>query len=117
MLQVLSHADIGEVSVVVVRYFGGTKLGTGGLVKAYSDAVKEVVAACPTTIKKDMSSLSIQLPYDLSGKIEHVCSQHGAVIVDRQYQQELVYVVELETANLKGLSQALKAWPSVTSYK
>lgn len=113
MLQVLSHADIGEVSVVVVRYFGGTKLGTGGLVKAYSDAVKEAVAACPTTIKKDMSSLTIHLPYDLSGKIEHVCSQHGGEIVDRQYQQELLYVVELETENLEGLQQALKAWPEV----
>lgn len=117
MLQVLSHADIGEVSVVVIRYFGGTKLGTGGLVKAYSDAVKEVVAACPTTIKKDMSSLTIQLPYDLSGKIEHLCSQHGGEIIDRQYQQELLYVVELETENLKGLCQALNAWPEINYYK
>lgn len=110
MLQVLSHADIGEVSVVVIRYFGGTKLGTGGLVKAYSDAVKEVVATCPTIIKKDMSQLSISLPYDLSGKIEHLCGQFGAEIVDRRFEQELILDLSIETGNLASLQQALKAW-------
>ncbi len=110
MLQVLSHTDIGEVSVVVIRYFGGTKLGTGGLVKAYSDAVKAVLGKCPTKVKREMSKLTIRLPYDLSGKIEHLCSRYGGEIVERLYQQELIYVVNLETTKLPQLKKALLSW-------
>ena len=114
MLQVLSHADIGEVSVVVIRYFGGTKLGTGGLVKAYSDAVKAVVAACPTLVKLDMSEMRINLPYDLSGKIEHLCQTHTGTIVDRQYDQQLELTVSIVRDQQAALRQALAAWPAVT---
>ena len=114
MLQVLSHADIGEVSVVVIRYFGGTKLGTGGLVKAYGDAVKEIVAACPTMLKLDLCDVTITLPYDLSGKIEHVCQQYEGEIIGREYGQDLQLQVRLESHQKEGLQQALAAWPQVS---
>ncbi|MCP4880935.1 MAG: hypothetical protein GY905_10360 [Gammaproteobacteria bacterium] len=113
MLQVLSHANIGEVSVVVIRYFGGTKLGTGGLVKAYSDAVKAVIAECPTRLKRDLCEVIISLPYDLSGKIEHCCQTYGATITQRQYGQQLVLHMDIERSYSKDLRQALAAWPSV----
>ncbi|MDP6969642.1 MAG: YigZ family protein [Gammaproteobacteria bacterium] len=113
MLQVLSHANIGEVSVVVIRYFGGTKLGTGGLVRAYGDAIKAVLADCPTIVKLEQYELGIDLPYDLSGKIEHLCQSHGGEVIDRQYGQQLQLRIKLPQANKAALYQALKGWPQV----
>jgi putative IMPACT (imprinted ancient) family translation regulator len=113
MLQVLSHADIGEVSVVIIRYFGGTKLGTGGLARAYGDAIKAVLADCPTMVKLEQCELGIGLPYDLSGKIEHLCQSHGGEIIDRQYGQQLQLRIKLLKDKQTELCQALGAWPEV----
>lgn len=113
MLQVLSHCGIGEVSVVVCRYFGGTKLGTGGLVKAYSDAVKLVVDACPTTLKRQLSEVTLTCPYDLSGRIEHLCQKHDAEIKQRGYTNDLTLTLAIPTANISLLATDLGPMPAV----
>ena len=111
MLQVLSHCGIGEVSVVVCRYFGGTKLGTGGLVKAYTDAVKLVVDACPRATKRLLSEIKLSCPYDLSGRVEHLCQKHEAVINERIYSNDLTLVLVMPTENVLALEQDLGPMP------
>jgi uncharacterized YigZ family protein len=111
MLQVLSHCDIGEVSVVVCRYFGGTKLGTGGLVKAYSEAVKLVVDACPTETKRQLSHIKLSCPYDLSGRVEHLCQKHEAVIDKRIYSHDLTLALVIPTENVHALEEDLGPMP------
>ena len=111
MLQVLSHCGIGEVSVVVCRYFGGTKLGTGGLVKAYSDAVKLVVDVCPREIKRQLSHIKLTCPYDLSGRIEHLCQKHEAVIDERIYTDDLTLALVIPIENILALEQDLGPMP------
>jgi len=107
MLQVLSHCGIGEVSVVVCRYFGGTKLGTGGLVKAYTDAVKLVVEACPRQTKRQLKHISLACPYDLMGRIEHLCQRHDAVIQQRDYGDSLTLALLIPVENIPALEQDL----------
>jgi len=111
MLQVLSHCGIGEVSVVVCRYFGGTKLGTGGLVKAYSDAVKLVVDACPREIKRPLSHIKLTCPYDLSGRVEHLCQKYEALIDERIYADDLTLVLVMPTENVHALEEDLGPMP------
>lgn len=111
MLQVLSHCGLGEVSVVVCRYFGGTKLGTGGLVKAYSDAVKLVVEACPRQTKRLFSHIKLSCPYDLSGRIEHLCQKHEAVIDERIYTNNLTLMLAIPTENVAALELDLGPLP------
>ena len=65
MLQVLTHGDVGEISAVVTRYFGGTKLGTGGLVKAYTEAVQVAIEALPTCIKIPKSTLKASADFPI----------------------------------------------------
>lgn len=110
MLQVLSHCGIGEVSVVVCRYFGGTKLGTGGLVKAYSDAVKLVVDAC-LEVKRQLSHIKLICPYDLSGRIEHLCHKHEAIIDEWIYADELTLALVIPTSNIPALQTDLGPMP------
>ena len=113
MLQVLSHCGIGEVSVVVCRYFGGTKLGTGGLVKAYGDAVKLVVEQCPTLLKQPLSQLQLMCPYDLSGPLEYLCKKHNALISQRHYSDQLTLDITLATAALTALKEDAAALPGL----
>lgn len=64
VLAVLSGSNIGDVVVVVVRYFGGTKLGTGGLVRAYTESAQKVLAALPTERKVSRTAVEIVVPYE-----------------------------------------------------
>ena len=113
MLQVLSHCGIGEVSVVVCRYFGGTKLGTGGLVKAYGEAVKQVVEQCPTTLKQSLTELHIECHYDLSGQLEYLCKKHDALINQRHYSDSLSLNVTVPSLQLSALRADIAALTSV----
>jgi len=113
MLQVLSHCGIGEVSVVVCRYFGGTKLGTGGLVKAYGEAVKQVVEACPTELKRELSIIHVHCPYDLSGRVEHLCQKLDAEITDRGYTNTLTLTLVIPTDKIGQLKIDLGPMPEV----
>lgn len=63
MLTTLLHADVGETTVVVTRYFGGTKLGTGGLVRAYSSMVNLGLEALPTREMVETATLAATIPY------------------------------------------------------
>ena len=113
MLQVLSHCGIGEVSVVVCRYFGGTKLGTSGLVKAYGEAVKQVVEQCPTTLKQSLTELHIECHYDLSGQLEYLCKKHDALINQRHYSDSLSLNVTVPSLQLSALRADIAALTSV----
>ncbi|WP_443825924.1 YigZ family protein, partial [Desulfovibrio sp.] len=63
MLQVLLHCGVGEITMVVTRWFGGVKLGTGGLVRAYQDSVRENLATLPLAEKVPTVELDVQLDY------------------------------------------------------
>ena len=78
MLKVLQYSGLGDVAVAVVRYFGGTKLGKGGLQRAYSDAVVQVLENLPSTLKVSRLQLRIEYDYNFQGAISRLL-QHYAV--------------------------------------
>lgn len=63
MLQILQHSGVGEICVVVTRWFGGVKLGTGGLVRAYQDAVRLNLEQLPLTEQMDMTEMNLVVDY------------------------------------------------------
>ena len=92
MLDVLLGEEIHDVAVVVTRYFGGTLLGTGGLVRAYGGATKEGLAASTVITKMYGQKLSIQTDYTGLGKIQYILGQRGLTILNSVYTDK----VELE---------------------
>ena len=85
MLDVLLGEDVHNACVVVTRYFGGTLLGTGGLVRAYSGAVKEGLAASEIVEKKRAFEMKIVTDYTGIGKIQYILGQENMTVLDSVY--------------------------------
>lgn len=85
MLDVLAGAHVTNVCAVVTRYFGGVLLGTGGLVRAYSSAVKEALGRCSLIKKIPGSIISVECDYNDIGKIRYMAAQKGYHITDCDY--------------------------------
>ncbi len=95
MLDVLLGEELHDTAVVVTRYFGGTLLGTGGLVRAYSGAVKAGLAESVIVRKTKGVQLRICTDYNGLGKIQYILGENGIMLMDSVYtdQVELVCLV------------------------
>jgi len=102
MLEVLLGEELRNVAVVVTRYFGGTLLGTGGLVRAYTQAVKEGLANCRIGQMRHGVRLEITTDYNDIGKILYLLGQKGVAPLDSVYTDKIVLTLEIadETADL-----------------
>lgn len=85
-LHVLQGHDLIHVGVIVVRYFGGIKLGPGGLVRAYSDAVNAVVDAAVLQPYEKRTALVLRAPYMHVGKVEYALTQSGAELLRKEFE-------------------------------
>ncbi len=85
MLEVLLGEGIRNAAVVVTRYFGGTLLGTGGLVRAYTQAVKEGLKACRIGVMSYGCEVSVSTDYNGIGKILYLLGQRGIEPVESAY--------------------------------
>ena len=84
-LAVLKGSGLGDVAVVVTRYFGGTKLGTGGLVRAYTQAVQEVVSSVPRAEKVLANTLLLAAPYSFLERIRILVAETNGDILDEDF--------------------------------
>ncbi len=77
-LAVVKGSGLGDVTVVIIRYFGGTKLGTGGLVKAYTETAQLALAELPITEKVERQTVQVVMPYHLYEPLKRLVSTyHG----------------------------------------
>ncbi|CUA87513.1 YigZ family protein [Pseudidiomarina woesei] len=89
MFHVLQSSGLGEVSVVVTRYFGGVKLGTGGLQRAYSQAVAEVLKLLPTQEKILRKLAYINYDYADQNAIEHFIKRYDSEILEQEFTEQV----------------------------
>jgi len=98
ILNVIQHKIIGDVIVVVTRYFGGVKLGAGGMVRAYSGAAECVLSALPLETRQPVISRSLGADFSQEQPIRHWADKYGAIVEEVTYQQgvDLVLTVPIE---------------------
>ncbi len=101
MLDVLIGEEIHDTAVVVTRYFGGTLLGTGGLVRAYQSSTKAGLNASTVITKKHGYKVSIQTDYAGLGKIQYILGQKGITILNSEYTDKVVLEVLTPEAEVK----------------
>lgn len=107
MLDVLLGEELHDTAVVVTRYFGGTLLGTGGLVRAYSKAVQEGLSQSLIIEKQLGSRLTIETDYNGIGKLQYLLGQRGIPIVDSQYTDVVKTMVLVPQAKVQELLEAV----------
>jgi uncharacterized YigZ family protein len=107
-LAVLHGSGLGDVAVVVTRYFGGTKLGTGGLVRAYSEAVREVLGAIPRAAKVPTHTIRIDIPYGLFETVRRLVRRHQGQTLDETFAGHVTLTVRLPQDRLPDLQGTLQ---------
>ncbi|MBR6400736.1 MAG: YigZ family protein [Firmicutes bacterium] len=91
MLEVLLGEGVKNVLVVVTRYFGGTLLGTGGLVRAYSKSTKEGLLAAGIVERVLYRQINVTVGYDQSGKVQYEAAQGGHITEDAVYAENVCF--------------------------
>ncbi len=104
MLEVLRHHEVDNILAVVIRYFGGTLLGTGGLVRAYQQAVNAALEVATLTVPCQLGEYRITIPYELTNRVENLLAKE--TVTDRQYDEQLT-VTFLTERDLKDEFLAL----------
>jgi uncharacterized YigZ family protein len=107
MLTVLLHSGVGEIAAVVTRYYGGIKLGTGGLVKAYGGTVQLALDTLPRTERVDLVDAVVTIGYGAVSAAQQLFAAHEATVVDVVYGVDVRYDVRVPRPSVDGLRTAL----------
>ena len=105
ILNVLQHKGVGNVIVVVSRYFGGIKLGAGGLVRAYSGAAQAVMSDLKVNQHVAKLQISISIGFPQEQDLRHWLSTHQGAVVAINYSDQVSCLVEIAASNLTSLRQ------------
>ena len=95
ILEVISGSGVHNICIVVTRYFGGTLLGTGGLVRAYTDAAKEALKNCETKLMQRLIPIDIRSNYTDMGKIQYILNSAGVNIINTDFAEDVLINAEL----------------------
>jgi uncharacterized YigZ family protein len=107
MLEVLRHQDLDGVLATVVRYFGGVKLGAGGLVRAYTDCIAQALLGAEKRPLQALRRLRCTLPYAMEGLLRRELELAGATLEQIDHQQEVELQFSLDEASAARLLERL----------
>lgn len=107
VLAVLRGSGIGDVIVVVTRYFGGTKLGTGGLVRAYGDAARAGLESLPTERKIEKTLLGIETSYHHFEQVKRLIAQFDGTIDDETFAGDVTLLASFPADRVEDFSEAI----------
>lgn len=107
ILNRLKSADLVQVLAVVIRYFGGTKLGKGGLIKAYSQSVNDLLNQSRLKELKIVDDFEIKFPYHESKQIELILQEFDATVMEYTYDESVRQVVTCDTTFARGMHEKL----------
>lgn len=101
MLEIFRKRELKNVTAVVTRYFGGIKLGAGGLIRAYGGAVNDGVNALGVVERRLLHEIRIGVDYSLSGKLEYALNESDYLLKDTQYTDKVTFICYIETEEIE----------------
>lgn len=107
MLNILLHSGVGEIAAVCTRYYGGTKLGTGGLARAYSGGVKLALDALPTDHRVDRARLEVEVGYPHVDGLQRLLDELDGRLESEGYGASVRYVVAVPETALARFERSL----------
>ncbi|MBE7552666.1 MAG: YigZ family protein [Anaerolineales bacterium] len=106
-LAVVKGSGLGDVTIVIVRYFGGTKLGTGGLVKAYTETAQAVLAELPLTEKVERRSVQVTLSYASYESVKRMVAAHQGQVDAEEFATQVTLRLTFSADDLPAFQAAL----------
>ena len=120
ILEVITSSEIHNICIVVTRYFGGTLLGTGGLVRAYTDASKAALENCETKLIEKLIPTEIKTNYTDMGKIQYILGNHDVKILDTIYADDVLLKMNLRKPDteqiIKEITDATSARAGIETF-
>lgn len=107
ILQVLRGAGLSDAVAVVARWFGGTKLGKGGLARAYAAATREALAGLPLAARVPTVELAVAVPYERVGAVKRLIHPPEVELVSEEYGERARLVLAVHAGRREGLAAAL----------
>ena len=107
MLTVLLHGGVGEIVAVCTRYYGGVKLGTGGLSRAYSSGVKLALDALPTEPKIDRVDVEVVTGYETVGELRRIMTEMEVIVEGEEYGERVQFRCAVPGVAFEGFSAAV----------
>lgn len=107
ILEVITGNGLCNICIVVTRYFGGTLLGTGGLVRAYTEAAKAAVSSTNIVRKRMVQPVRIHTNYNDLGKLQYILGSEGITTLESEYGQDVVLLVEILVDEVDRIMQLM----------
>ena len=104
---VLKGSGLGDVALVVTRYFGGTLLGTGGLVKAYTDAAQTVIKLVTKAKRIQVTVGRIQVQYPLYEKVKHVIEKNMGEVISEEFTDSVTIIIQASSSDFTNLTMLI----------
>ena len=108
ILEVLKKEELYNVTVVVTRYFGGIKLGSGGLIRAYSQGASAAVNSAGKVIEIPVVPLTVTLDYTFTSKFEHFLEGTDVTIASTDYTDKVTYLLHIKEKDVDDIVNTLK---------
>lgn len=107
MLTVLLHSGVGEIAAVVTRYFGGTLLGTGGLVRAYQGSVKQGLDSLPVVLREDMQRFVVSIEPHQVSDFQHFLAEAKGRVVTSDFRFDATFEVEVPKPHAQSFADRM----------
>jgi len=107
-LAVLRGSGLGDAVLVITRYFGGALLGTGGLVKAYTESAQLVVKDVPRARKTQVHVVLLALPYNLLERLRLLAARHNGAILGEDFAADITMTLRFPVENFTAFQAALQ---------
>ena len=107
MLTVLETSEVGDIAAVVTRYYGGIKLGKGGLVRAYSGGVRQALETLELVELVPRATLAVALSYSSAEILKRALPDHEAEVLDENYGTEVVLTLRVPVERRQGFEEAV----------
>lgn len=108
LLAVLQGSGLGDIAIVVTRYYGGVNLGTGGLVRAYGDAGKAVLAILPHAQRASINTVQLEVPYPLFEQMELLIEKHNGRLQTKTFAAAVTITAQFLVENTPAFADGVR---------
>jgi len=110
IFKILENKDLSQVIIIVTRYFGGTKLGTGGLIRAYSDAALDVLSHTKTEVKVRYITATVETTYENMSLLLDLVNKYNSIIGKTEYTEKISFCIQIPTTKFDDFNTNILAF-------